>query len=189
MRCVERCWPSAAQRKVPCGRDDEERLSADIVELAARQCGRYGYRKIAEGLRRAGWLINDKRVGRIWRRERKEVHQEATQTRTALADGRIVIPHVSKVYLDFVEDRTRRFRMLKKKGRTHECLAIRVACELKAIDVIDVLSDLSILRGVPGHIRSDDGPEFIAKAVQDGSRRSGPRPPTSLQAARGRSAM
>ena len=50
---------------------------------------------------------------------------------------------------------------------THECLAIRVARKLKAIDVIDVLSDLSILRGVPGHIRSDNGPEFIAKAVQE----------------------
>ena len=50
---------------------------------------------------------------------------------------------------------------------TRECLAIRVARKLKAIDVIDVLSDLFILRGMPGHIRSDNGPEFIAQAVQD----------------------
>jgi transposase InsO family protein len=50
---------------------------------------------------------------------------------------------------------------------THECLAIRVARKLKAIDVIDVLSDLFILRGVPAHIRSDNGPEFVAKAVQE----------------------
>ena len=49
---------------------------------------------------------------------------------------------------------------------THECLAIRVARKLKATDVIDVLSDLFLLRGVPGHVRSDDGPEFVAKAVQ-----------------------
>ena len=49
---------------------------------------------------------------------------------------------------------------------THECLAIRVARKLKAIDVIDVLSDLFILRGIPVHIRSDNGPEFVAKAVQ-----------------------
>src|SRR6516165_3009187 len=46
-------------------------------------------------------------------------------------------------------------------------LAIRVARKLKAIDVIDVLSDLFILRGIPAHIRSDNGPEFVAKAVQD----------------------
>ena len=49
---------------------------------------------------------------------------------------------------------------------THECLAIRVARKLKATDVIDVLSDLFILRGVPAHIRSDNGPEFVAKQVQ-----------------------
>jgi putative transposase len=50
---------------------------------------------------------------------------------------------------------------------THECLAIRVSRKLKAVDVIDVLSDLFILRGVPGHVRSDNGPEFVAKAVQE----------------------
>jgi hypothetical protein len=50
---------------------------------------------------------------------------------------------------------------------THECLAIRVARRLKAIDVIDVLSELFILRGVPKHIRSDNGPEFVARAVQE----------------------
>jgi len=49
---------------------------------------------------------------------------------------------------------------------THECLAIRVARKLKAIDVIDILSDLFILRGIPGHIRSDNGPKFVAEAVQ-----------------------
>jgi transposase InsO family protein len=49
---------------------------------------------------------------------------------------------------------------------THECLAIRVSRKLKAVDVIDVLSGLFILRGVPGHVRSDNGPEFVAKAMQ-----------------------
>ena len=50
---------------------------------------------------------------------------------------------------------------------THECLAIRIDRRLKAIDVIDVLSHLFILRGVPEHVRSDNGPEFVAKAVQE----------------------
>ena len=49
---------------------------------------------------------------------------------------------------------------------TRECLAIQVARKLKGTDVIDVLSDLFILRGVPGHVRSDNGPELVAKAVQ-----------------------
>jgi putative transposase len=50
---------------------------------------------------------------------------------------------------------------------THECLAIRVDRKLNATDAIDVLSDLFILRGVPQYIRSDNGPEFVAKAVQE----------------------
>jgi len=50
---------------------------------------------------------------------------------------------------------------------TYESLAIRVARRLTAIDVIDVLSGLFILRGVPGYIRTDNGPEFVAKAVQE----------------------
>ena len=57
----------STQRKIPRGREGEERLTADIVELA-RQYGRHGYRKIAELLRQAGWTINDKRVERIWQR-------------------------------------------------------------------------------------------------------------------------
>ncbi len=71
---------------------------------------------------------------------------------------------------DFVEDRThdgRRFRLLNVlDGFTHECLAIRVGRKLKAADVIDALSDLFILRGVPARIRSDNGPEFVAETVQ-----------------------
>jgi transposase InsO family protein len=58
----------STQRKNPRGREDEQRLTADIIELA-RQYGRYGYRKIAALLRQAGWAINDKRVERIWQRE------------------------------------------------------------------------------------------------------------------------
>ena len=50
---------------------------------------------------------------------------------------------------------------------TRECLAIRVNRRLKAVDVIDALTDLFILRGIPGHIRSDNSPEFIAKALSD----------------------
>ena len=58
----------STQRQVPRGRDDEEQLTADLIELA-HQYGRYGYRKIAALLRDAGWTVNDKRVERIWRRE------------------------------------------------------------------------------------------------------------------------
>jgi len=58
----------STQRKLPVGRADEERLIADMIELA-RQYGRYGYRRIAALMRHAGWQVNDKRVERLWRRE------------------------------------------------------------------------------------------------------------------------
>ena len=160
---------------MPQGRDDEERLTADIVELA-RQYGRYGYRKIAALLRDAGWLVNDKRVERIWRREGLKVpKKQPKRGRLWLTDGsclRLRPEHRNHVWsYDFVEDRThdgRKYRMLNVLDEfTHGSLAIRVARKLKAIDVIDVLSDLFILRGVPGNIRSDNGPEFVAKAVQE----------------------
>ena len=165
----------STQRRVPAGRDDEERLTADIVELA-RQYGRYGYRKIAELLRStAGWVINDKRVERIWRREGLKVPaKQPKRGRLWLTDGsciRLRAERPNHVWsYDFVEDRThegRKYRMLNVIDEfTHESLAIRVDRKLKSINVIDVLSDLFILRGVPEHIRSDNGPEFVAKSVQ-----------------------
>jgi putative transposase len=165
----------STQRRIPQGRDDEARLTADIIDLA-RQYGRYGYRKIAELLRStAGWIVNDKRVERIWRREGLKVPtKQPKRGRLWLNDGsciRLRAERPNHVWsYDFVEDRThdgRKYRMLNVIDEfTHECLAIRVARKLKAVDVIDVLSDLFILRGVPGHIRSDNGPEFVAKAVQ-----------------------
>ena len=166
----------STQRQVPRGRDDEDRLTADVVELA-RRYGRYGYRKIAELLRStAGWVVNDKRVERIWRREGLKVpSKQPKRGRLWLADGsciRLRAERPNHVWsYDFVEDRThegRKYRMLNVVDEfTHECLAIRIARRLKAVDVVDVLSDLFILRGVPEHVRSDNGPEFIAKIVRD----------------------
>ena len=166
----------STQRRVPRGRDDEARLTADIIDLA-RRYGRYGYRKIAELLRStAGWVVNDKRVERIWRREGLKVPQKQPKKgRLWLNDGsciRLRAERPNHVWsYDFVEDRThdgRKYRMLNVIDEfTHECLAIKVQRQLKAVDVIDVLSDLFILRGVPEHIRSDNGAEFVAKAVQD----------------------
>jgi transposase InsO family protein len=91
-----------------------------------------------------------------------------------LADGscvRLRPEHPNHVWsYDFVEHRThegRKYRMLNVIDEfTRECLVIRVARKLKAADVIDVLSNLFIMRGVPQHVRSDNGPEFIAKALR-----------------------
>jgi putative transposase len=148
----------------------------DVVELA-RRYGRYGYRKIAALLRAAGWLVNDKRVDRLWRQEGLKV--PARQPRKGrLWDGegscvRLRPEHRDHVWsYEVVETRThdgRKVRLLNIiSAFTRECLAIRVARKLKAPDVIDVLSDLFILCGVPAHVRSDKGPEFIAQSVQKG---------------------
>jgi len=164
----------STQRKSPRGRDDEQRLTADIIALA-RDYGRYGYRRIAEMLRRAGWAVNDKRVERIWRREGLKVPaKQPKRKRLWLTDGsciRLRAERPNHVWsYDFVHHRThdgRAFRMLNIVDEfTRECLAIRVARKLKSTDVIDVLSDLFLIRGVPAHVRSDNGPEFVAEAVQ-----------------------
>jgi hypothetical protein len=110
-------------------------------------------------------VVNDKRVERIWRQEGLKVPaKQPKRGRLWLADGscvRLRAAHRDHVWsYDFVEDRThdgRKYRMLNIVDEyTHECLAIRVSRRLKSSDVIDVLSDLFILRGVPGFIRSDN---------------------------------
>jgi putative transposase len=121
-------------------------------------------------------VLNLKRVERIWRREVLRVPQkQPKKCRLWLNDGsciRLRTEHAIHVWsYDFVEDRThngRTFRMLNIIDEfTRECLAIRVGRKLNSTDVIDVLCDLFILRGISGHIRSDNGPKFIAKAVRD----------------------
>jgi transposase InsO family protein len=77
----------STQRKVPRGKNDEEQLTADIIALAW-QYGRYGYRKVTALLRQAGWLVNAKRVERIWRREGLKVPpRQPKRGRLWLTDG------------------------------------------------------------------------------------------------------
>jgi len=118
----------STQRKVPRGREDAERLTADVIELA-RQYGRYGYRKIAALLRDAGWLVSDTRVERVWQREGLKVPQKQPKRgRLWLTNGsciRLRPEHSNHVWsYDFVEDRThdgRKYRMLNVIDEfTHE---------------------------------------------------------------------
>ena len=127
-------------------------------------------------LRQKGWRVNGKRVARIWRREGLKVPaKQPKRGRLWLNDGsciRLRPEYPNHVWsYDFVEDRThdgRKYRMLNVIDEfTRECLAIRINRKLKSTDVIDVLSDLFIMRGIPTHVRSDNGPEFIAQALRD----------------------
>ncbi|WP_133487742.1 MULTISPECIES: IS3 family transposase [Aliiroseovarius] len=165
----------STQRHVPRGRPDEDRLVADMIELA-RQFGRYGYRRIAALLRDAGWSVSDGRVERLWRREGLKVPaKQPKKGRLWLNDGscvRLRPEYRNHVWsYDFVHCRTddgkvfRTLNILDEHSR--ECLAIKVQRKLNSADVIDALTDLFILRGAPKYIRSDNGPEFVAKAVRD----------------------
>ncbi len=155
--------------------DDEASLTADIIALAACY-GRYGYRRITALLRQAGWTVNAKRVERIWRREGLKVPaRQPKRGRLWLNDGsctRLRLNHPGHVWAyDFVEDRThdgRKLRMLTVVDEfSRECLAITVARRLNSDDVLATLTDLFAERGPPAHIRSDQGPEFIAHAVRN----------------------
>ena len=165
----------STQRKVPTTPDDEAALTADIVALAI-QYGRYGYRRITAMLRRAGWMVNLKRVERIWRREGLKVPaRQPKRSRLWLNDGSCVRlrperPDHVWAY-DFVQDRTHDGKVLRMlvvvDEFTRECLAIRVERRLGSDEVLEVLAELFVSRGLPEHIRSDNGPEFVAGAVRE----------------------
>jgi transposase InsO family protein len=154
---------------------EEARLVADITELATKY-GRYGYRRITAILNNEkGWQVNHKRVERIWRNEGLKVPQKQPKRgRLWLSDGsriRLRPEHKDHVWsYDFVTTRTsdgRAFKMLTIIDEfTRECLAILVERRITSEDVINQLYTLFLLRGVPEHIRSDNGPEFTAKAVR-----------------------
>jgi putative transposase len=165
----------ATQRRPRLVPDDEPRLVGRITKLAS-DYGRYGYRRITALLRREGWSVNHKRVERLWRREGLKVPQKQPRRRRLwFNDGscvRLRPTHCDHVWsYDFVQARThdgRAFRMLTVIDEfTRECLAIDVARRLTSEDVLERLSDLFIRRGVPEHIRSDNGAEFAAAKIRE----------------------
>ena len=167
--------PRSTQRRQPYVPEDEARLVARMEELASKY-GRYGYRRITAMLRIEGWRENHKRVERLWRREGLKVpKKQPKRGRLWLNDGSCVrLRPLWKDHVwayDFVHDRThdgRPLRMLTLVDEyTRECLAIDVARRMTSEDVLERLTDLFIHRGVPDHIRSDNGAEFTSKAVRE----------------------
>ncbi len=148
---------------------------ADMIELA-RQHGSYGYRRVAVLLRDAGWQVSVGRVERLWKREGLKVPpKQQKKGRLWLNDGSCIRlrpeyrNHVwSYGFVHCLTDDGKAFGRLNILDEfSRECLAIRVKRKLNSADVIDVLTDLFILRGPPAFVRSDNGPEFVAQAVQD----------------------
>ena len=155
-------------------RNDEGALRRGIIRWA-EQYGRYGYRRVTALLKNDGWNVNKKRVHRIWRREGLKVpFRRPKRGRLWLADGSC-IRHRPKFKnhvwsYDFVFSRTksgRAIRMLTVMDEfSRECLAIEVDRKLNSKDVLEVLADLFLMKGAPCFVRSDNGPEFIAKELR-----------------------
>jgi len=154
---------------------DEKQLTKDIIDLASKY-GRYGYRRITALLNHnKGWRVNHKRVERIWRIEGLKVPQKQPKRgRLWLNDGscvRLRPEHKDHVWsYDFVKEHTengKAFRVLNIIDEyTRECLTALVERKIKSEDVLDQLFNLFVFRGVPEHIRSDNGPEFTSRAVR-----------------------
>ena len=145
---------------------DDKPQDVNRIVCVASEYGRYGYRRMTALLRAEDWWVNHKRTERIWRQEGLKVTaKQAKRRRLRLGDGSCIRPrptHRNHVWsYDVVMDRTaddRVFRMLTTTdGFTREGRAIDVSRKLCGEDVLEQLSDLFVRRGVPDHIRSDNG--------------------------------
>ena len=175
--------PRSTQRHRGRPPEDELALTTAIVRLASAY-GRYGYRRVTALLQQDGWRVNHKRVERIWRREGLKVPKKHPRRgRLWLAAGSCVRhrpTYRNHVWAyDFVAIRTQDGRPVRLLTRvdeyTRECVAIAVARHVREDDVLHQLAELFVQRGVPEHLRSDNGPEFTAKAVRHWLTRVGVR--------------
>ena len=170
---VVRQW-RGTQRYLPLRRTDEDQLTQAILALAAKY-GRYGYRRITALLQDTGWPVGKDRVQRIWRREGLKVPQkQRPRGRLWLGDGscvRLRPERANHVWsYDFVKAMTHDGRALRIlvliDEYSRECLGLRVERRLGSLQVIETLADVMLVRGIPEHIRSDNGPEFIAEELR-----------------------
>jgi len=164
----------ATQRYRPRKKDDQAMIVKQMHQLVRRH-PRFGYRRIHALLRRAGFKINRKRVWRLWKQEGFKVPQKQGKKRRLGVSANGIERHgaerIDHVWAwDFIHDRDEKGRAIKTLSIvdefTRECLALEVGRSFKAVDVLDVLRELFVIRGVPKHIRSDNGPEFIAHAIR-----------------------
>jgi transposase InsO family protein len=154
--------------------DKDKALTAEIKKLAKKH-KRYGYRMITAKLRQEGWNVNHKRVQRIWQKEGLQMpYRRKFKKAKGSPENSCTVKkaeHINHVWTyDFMNDQTEDGRKLKfltvLDEFTRESLTIEVGRSIKAKDVIAVLEYLFLVRGIPGFIRSDNGPEFIADAIK-----------------------
>jgi transposase InsO family protein len=149
------------------------RVHKEVLRLSEEH-PRYGYRRITALLRRGGVRINPKRVQRLRRLEGVQVRQKQKRMRRLGPQEakRLRASKPRQVWSwDFVEDQTEngsRFRILTLLDEfTRQSLAVHAAWSIRAVDAITVIEAAIERYGAPEHLRSDNGPEFIAYAIQD----------------------
>ena len=150
-------------------RAEDPRLRTRLRELAeARR--RFGYRRLQVLLQREGWRVNHKRVYRLYVEEKLSLRRKRGRKRSGVRQPLVEALMANQVWsLDFMTDALssgRRFRTLNiVDDYTRECLAIEVDTSLGGQRVVRVLEGLKVQRGLPRQIRSDNGPEFLSRAV------------------------
>jgi len=156
-------------------KDDEQAIIKQMHTLVREQ-PRHGYRMVCGKLRQEGFRLNHKRVYRLWKQEGFKVPKKTVKKRRLGVSENGIMRHkaqsINDVWAwDFIADRDVRGRTLRwlviEDEHTRESLALEVRRSIKSDDVLDVLRDLFMIRGVPRHIRSDNGPEFIAKIIRE----------------------
>jgi putative transposase len=154
--------------------EKDRELVSKMLELA-REHPRYGYRRVAALLRADGWRVNNKRVRRLWRQQGLKIPKKVKKKHRLGHDGngctRRRATRMNEVWsYDFLFDQTADGRPLKilpiVDEFTRECLVMLVGRRLGAKEVIKALAKAAAERGMPEHLRSDNGPEFIAKEVR-----------------------
>jgi putative transposase len=167
----------------PASKDDVE-LRLALIRLA-KQYGRYGYRKVGELLGAEGWRVNHKKVERLWREEGLQLpHRHKKRKRLYHHDASVIrlrprYPnHIWSI--DFVHDKLsngRTYKMLTVLDEyTREALCVAVAPKMGSADVLEALYPILLERGRPEYLRSDNGPEFVAEALQAWLKRVGIKP-------------
>jgi putative transposase len=166
---------------------ERDRPLLERMIALSRENPRYGYRRVWALLRGEGWPVNKKRVHRLWREEGLKVPEKQRKRRRLPVLGasengctRRRAEHKDHVWsYDFVMDLTQDGRRLKMMPvvdeYTRECLSIEVERSITAEDVVGTLASLFRSRSEPAFIRSDNGPEFVARAIRQWLEVSGVR--------------
>ena len=165
--------PRSTQRLPKPDTNKEDELIKRI-DTFVRENPRYGYRRITDLLRLEGWQINPKRVHRIWKQKGYRVPPARKKSRSsgksqnACDKRKALFPNDVWAY-DFIFDRLENGRPLKilaiTDEYTRESIGIEVGNSITGSNVVEILNQLVLERGLPLKIRSDNGSEFICGAV------------------------